>query len=442
MVDKKLLTLSALAIASISLHAQSVIKELKADVNRAAGTYYALPILKNEKDTPAPDGKKPFYINHYACPSSYYIEKEESYDDPLEIFVRADSLGKLTPLGKDVLHRLDVIHNDAHNRTGEMTRKGAAQSRGTMKLLFERFPDAFTEKGYYSLRSVVQNHCIMTMIESAAQLSYMKRPLQLRTRVSHQEMPFMNPQDRDLTDDRIDSLTLERFTRFASLNTDDSRLMSSLFNDQNYVVSNFEPSALSRMLYRVAGSIQHTELAGKVSLYDIFTPEEIHRIWRRQNAWNYINYGACKLNGARQPYLQRAVLRNMIHMGDSMLKRYNPLAHIRYTNENVVMSLACLMELNNCGIVTDNLDSLEHMGWADYKIAPLGGSIVMIHYRKDRNDQDVLIKVLLNGRETRLPIDTDCAPYYHWNDVKRYYLRKLYRYENERFNEKGKKVKR
>jgi hypothetical protein len=89
--------------------------------------------------------------------------------------------------------------------------------------------------------------------------------------------------------------------------------------------------------------------------------------------------------------------------------------------------------------VTESLDSLETLGWVDYKIAPLGGSIVMVHYRRDKDDSDVLVKVLLNGREARLPIKTDFAPYYRWNDVKRYYLRKLYRYENERFNEKAKK---
>ena len=57
---------------------------------------------------------------------------------------------------------------------------------------------------------------------------------------------------------------------------------------------------------------------------------------------------------------------------------------------------------------------------------------VMVHYRRDLDDNDVLVKVLLNGHEARLPIATDCAPYYHWNDVKHYYLRKLYRYENTR----------
>lgn len=116
-------------------------------------------------------------------------------------------------------------------------------------------------------------------------------------------------------------------------------------------------------------------------------------------------------------------------MGDSVLKRYAPMAHIRYTNERVLMSLACLMELDNYGLETENLDSLESLGWVDYKIAPLGGSIVMVHYRKDRDDQDVLVKVLLNEEEASLPFETDCAPYYHWKDFKAYYLKKLDAYK-------------
>ena len=215
--------------------------------------------------------------------------------------------------------------------------------------------------------------------------------------------------------------------------------MTSLFNDQSYVLSNIDAGKLSKQLYILASDIQHIDIAGLVTLWDIFTPEEIYRHWRKQNAWHYINYGGYTLNGGNQAYMQRAVLRNMIHMGDSVLKRYNPLLHLRYTNSQVVMSLACLMDLDGYGLHTDNLDSLEHYGWANYRIAPLGGSIEMIHYRSDRNDPDVLVKVLLNGKEAKLPIETDCAPYYHWQDVKTYYLRKLYRYENRRFKNKAKR---
>ena len=427
-------------LVSASVQAQTdVIKEMKADINRAAGMFYTRPVGKMPKDTPPPAGKKPFYINHYGCPGAYYLDKSEYYTETYAIFAKADSLGKLTPLGKDVFRRIRLLCEDAKGRYGELTEKGAQQSRALVKQMVERFPDMFTAKGYYSVRSVVENRCILTMQEGLLQLSVMQQPLTARSRVSFQEKPFMDPEDKLLTSQRLDSLTRVRYERFRLLNSDDGRLMGSLFNDQNYVITNIDASELTKQLYILAGDVQHTDIAGVVTLYDIFTPQELHRQWRRQNAWHYINYGGCTLNGGYQAYLQRGLLRNMMHMGDSVMKRYNPLMHLRYTHANVVMSLACLMDLDGYGLHTANLDSLEAYGWANYRIAPLGGSIEMIHYRSERGDPDVLVKVLLNGHEARLPIETDCAPYYHWSDVKRYYLRKLYRYESRRFNSNAKK---
>ena len=425
-------------MASVSIQAQTEIaRELKADINRHAGMFYTRSIEKSPKDTPPPAGKKPFYINHYGCSGAYYLDKSEYYTETYAIFAKADSLGKLTKLGQDVFRRIRLLCEDAKDRYGELTAKGAQQSRAYVKQLVERFPDMFTAKGYYSVRSIVENHCILTMQEGLLQLSAMQQPLTARSRVSFQEKPFMDPEDKELIGQRLDSLTKARFERFKMLNSDDGRLMNALFNDQNYVITNIDANDLGRQLYILAGDVQHTDIAGVVTLYDIFTPQELHRQWRRQNAWHYINYGGCTLNGGYQAYLQRGLLRNMMHMGDSVMKRYNPLMHLRYTHANVVMSLACLMDLDGYGLHTENLDSLEAYGWANYRIAPLGGSIEMIHYRSERGDPDVLVKVLLNGHEACLPIKSDCAPYYHWNDVKRYYLRKLYRYESRRFNSKS-----
>ncbi len=413
-------------------------KEVKADINRAAGMFYARYTAKAPKDTPAPKGKKPFYINHYGCPGPYYLDKSEYYTETYAVFTKADSLGKLTKLGKDVLRRITLLAQDAKDRDGELTERGAQQSRTLVKQMMDRFPDMFTPKGYYSVRSIVENRCIMTMQEGLLQLSSSLRPIVARSKASLQERRFMDPVDNELTSQRLDSLTSITYERFTDLNTNDNRLMSSLFNDMNYVMTNIDAFKLSKQLFILAGNVQHSSYAGVFSLFDIFTPEEIHCHWRKQNAWHYINYGGCKLNGGWQAYLQRSTLRNMIHMGDSMLKRYNPLMHLRYTNASTIMSLVCLMDLNGYGLHTANLDSLEDYGWANYRIAPLGGSIMMIHYRTDRDDPDVLVKVLLNGEEATLPIPTDCAPYYHWQDVKRYYLRKLYRYENRRINIKSK----
>ena len=428
-----------LIMSAMTASGQTIAEELMADPNRAAGNFYALPIGKMPKDTPAPEGKKPFYINHYGCPGSYYREMQSIYEEPYAVFAKADSLGKLTKLGKDVKLRLDLLRRDATGRIGELTTKGAELCRELILQMVKRFPDILTPDGYYSCRSIVQNNCLMTLEESLVQLSSMMQPMRTNVMASHYEDRFMDPQDKVLEAVRWDSLTQTRYDRFLALNTGNARLMESLFTDQNFLIEQVDPDVLSRQLFVLAGSIQHTGLANHVTLYDLFSPAEILGHWKKSNAKYYIQTGACTLNGGTQPFMQRATLRNMIHMGDSVLKREHPMVHLRYVNENVVMALACLMELDNCGIQTDNLDALADMGWKNYRIAPIGGSIMMVHYRSEQGDPDVLVKVLLNGEEARLPIETDCAPYYHWEDVKRYYLRKLYRYENIRLNEETKK---
>ena len=61
-VTKKLnqtLVFAALLTGTMTTAAQALDKELQDDPNRSAGNFYALPIGKMPKDTPAPNGKKP-----------------------------------------------------------------------------------------------------------------------------------------------------------------------------------------------------------------------------------------------------------------------------------------------------------------------------------------------------------------------------------------------
>ena len=254
---------------------------------------------------------------------------------------------------------------------------------------------------------------------------------------SHRSRSWMDAEDKVLEEQRNNPEAMACYNEFTKRwAPDDQRLMRVLFNDPDYAAG-IDAAALSRQLFDLAGSPQYevSAVSQHFNLFDIFTFEEIHRHWMRRNAWAYIRYGGCTLNGGHQPYIQRQPLWNLIHQGDSIMKLDYPVVHLRYTHENVVMSLVCLLELDGYGVQTSCLDSLEAYGWADYRISPLGGSMIMVHYRTDKNDPDPLVRVLLNGREAQLPIASDCAPYYHWQDVKRYYLRKLYAYARERNDE-------
>lgn len=54
---------------------------------------------KTHKDTPVPGDKKPFYINHYGCPGSYYRETNALYEEPYTVFAKADSCIRLDKPG-------------------------------------------------------------------------------------------------------------------------------------------------------------------------------------------------------------------------------------------------------------------------------------------------------------------------------------------------------
>ena len=421
--------MSLALLTTAEVKAQSVADELKADANRSAGTYYALNLAKPFAETPPPDGKKPFYINHYGCSSSYYLDRPSSYEGPYATLLRADSLGKLTKLGRDVLQRINLLRTDAKDRTSEMTSVGKQIIRKQMKQLKERYPNIFNDHFVIDGRSVVQNHFIQTMNEAIVEVVRDCTPKKVIFKSSHKYMPWMNPQDRQLTALRTNQKAVAALDEFTNSQINPSRLMESLFNDQEYVSKHINAMTLTKQLFTLAGSQQHTTLGAQTKLYDIFTPEEIYGLWRSQNAQDYIFFGNCTLSGGTQAYLQRHPLWNMLHIGDSIANLNTPVVHLRYTNSGVILSLATLLELNDFNVRTGRLDSLEAFGWTNYQMAPVGGRIEMIHYKRDKDDDDMLIKVMLNGREARLPIKTDCPPYYHWNDVKRHYLRKLYRYE-------------
>ena len=426
-----------LVCTATGVAAQTIAEELRADVLRAAGLHYAQPVLASPHDTPPPAGKTPFYISHFSCPSAYYLERQEYYDDPYMTLASADSLGKLTDIGREVLCSVKQLRNEAREKTGELTEVGKQQAREMARQLTLRLPEMFTDNTFVDGRSVVENHCLLTMGEAALEISRAHQPMNMYINASRRTISWLDPQDKVLEEQRKNPDAMARYAEFTTRwAPDDQRLMRVLFNDPDYAAG-IDAAALSRQLFDLAGSPQHEVSAASqhFNLFDIFTFEEIHRHWMRRNAWAYIRYGGCTLNGGHQPYIQRQPLWNLIHQGDSIMKLDYPVVHLRYTHENVVMSLVCLLELDGYGVQTSCLDSLEAYGWADYRISPLGGSMVFVHYRSDKNDPDPLVRVLLNGREARLPIASDCAPYYHWQDVKRYYLRKLYVYARERNDE-------
>ena len=105
---RKWLLAAVISLLITSLYAQTAYDEINENVLLSASNYMAYPGPTQHKLTPAPRGYKPFYISHYGRHGSRFHSKPSFYNAPYQTLLKADSLGKLTATGKDVLHRLDV----------------------------------------------------------------------------------------------------------------------------------------------------------------------------------------------------------------------------------------------------------------------------------------------------------------------------------------------
>jgi hypothetical protein len=407
--------------------AQQVLEEIRNNKQLAGSNYLAYPGPKKSL-TAAPKGYKPFYISHYGRHGSRFLINPSDYSRPLQALQHADSLGKLTPLGKDVMHRVKQMSDEAYMRLGELTPLGAEQHRQIATRMYERFPEVFAGDVCIDAKSTIVIRCILSM-ENALQALLLKNPqLRITHDASEHDMFYMNLRDRKLSAMRHDKATANAIDDYGKKVVDNTRVVSQLFNDTAYVSHNVSPR-LGHWLFDLATGLQNTELRRQITLYDLFTDEELYHNWQASNAYWYASYGPSPLTGGQMPYSQRNLLRNIIQQADSCLRLERPGATLRYGHETMVLPLVCLLGLNGYDQSIDDLSQLEARGWINYNIFPMGANVQFIFYRQSPADTDVLFKVLLNEDEATLPLTTDRAPYYHWADFRKHFLDKLNAYQ-------------
>lgn len=413
------------------LRAQTAAQEIRQNVLCTASNYMAYPGPIQQVLTPSPQGMKPFYISHYGRHGSRFHSRPSMYNEPYLTLARADSLGKLSNLGREVMLRLDIIRKDAENRWGELTPLGVQQQKDIARRMMERFPEVFEGHTDIDARSTGVGRCILSMEYALLEMLQHNPDLNVHHNATHRDMDYLNLQDKKLMALKFNKPAKEWYDRYVSQTAHHTHLMRELFADTLYANKHVNMVDLSVQLFLIAAIMQNTELGQHITLYDLFDYDESYRIWKIGNARWYIGWGAADVNGAVQPYAQRNLLRRLIEDADKVLSQPNTKVELRFGHETVLLPLICLLDINGYGFTTNDLEQLEPNGWINYRIFPMSCNLQLVFYRrspKDRAD-DVLFKVLLNENEATLPLPANQAPYYRWGDFRRYYLDKLDRYE-------------
>ena len=423
---RRILTVFTLLLVGVMSLSAGVRDDFKANPKLSANNYQAYPTSGFPAITPAPAGYEPFFINHYGRHGSRWLINDKKYAYPLQELEKAERYGKLTRRGQEILDTLRLVYEASRNRLGELSDLGHEQHQGIARRMFQNFPQVFEGDAPVVARSTVVIRCILSMQNEVDVLASLNPRLRITTDASNATMYYMNYRDSVVTflREKVTSKSDSCLRKWLK----PSGLLKKLFNDQKYARDSVaKPYNLMLYMFEVCGNMQSHHQFENVNWYDLFSADDIYSVWRYNNVYWYLHSAETPLTQCRVDYMEANLLRNFIQDADRAITGGNESqgASLRFGHESVVLPLCCLMGLNGADYRTTDLGTLDQH-WQTYKIFPMAANLQFVYFRKAGSD-DVLMLPLLNEREATLPVATDVAPYYHWSDVRDYFIDKLSR---------------
>ena len=429
----KRITFIIIAItACLTLSASNPRKQVINNFDRSASNHYAYPYgtdMKVPSLTAAPAGYEPFYIDHYGRHGSRWLTNGRYYERPYKQLLKAKEAGMLNLQGDLLLRQLMIVNETSKQRAGDLSDEGAKQHQEIAQRMFDNFPQVFHGDARIDARSTVIIRCILSMQNETMRLRSLNPNLRITTDASYHDMYYMGwgyGEDTLANDLRksVDHISDEMYNKHLH----PERFIAQLVNDPDWAAANLDCNQLMRDVFDIAGSLQGHQFFDMINLYHYFNSNEIFELWRLKNIYWYIHWANAPQNGNRMPFIERALLRDMIQKADDAIATGERGASLRFGHETCVLPLACLMELDSVNYSCNDLETL-HEHWQDYNTIPKACNIQMVFYRPTGTTgnpaSDILVKVLLNEHEALLPVKPVQGPYYRWTDLRQYYDRKL-----------------
>ena len=414
---KKLMFIFGLGVMALSTQAQTSLKEIEENPDKAAGNYLAYP-TPTAKLTPAPEGYTPFYISHYGRHGSRYMLTSGDAKEPYEILDMADAKGKLTKLGQQVKSELQRVKEIMDKRAGELTPLGHQQHKEIAKRMFNNYPTVFADSANIDAKSTTVVRCVLSMGSFCQELKSLNPKLKITNDASEHDMYYMcKGQDNAHKAPDSEVKWKKKHEAFCDSLSQPERLMSILFTDKNYL-DRKRAGKLSRQLFNVACDLQDMPDID-FDLWGIFTPQEIFDTWQSQNAYWYGFAGLSPIQDGNASKVAKNLLNDILTKADAAIATGKPCATLRFGHDTGILPLIALMNLNNNSDVKVNDLKDLYKYWTDFKLIPMAANVQFIFYKNNKND--ILLKVLMNEEEVKLPFESMAGPYYEWSKFKDYY---------------------
>ena len=410
---KRLLFLISVFAAVITANAQQKEYEtvLAEHPEFLAATDYLCP-ADAVKLTPAPKGYKPLFISHYGRHGARYAWQSDMYEWLRKVFTKAEEDANLTEYGKEFKEKFDILYPDVRYRVGDLSRKGFEQQQNLASRMYSNFPGIFKKDAKVRSWTSTNPRCIMTMSAFCLGLKARNPKLDIFENFGKVFLPAILPQDSSnpFRDKNYETTPLsfdETWEQYIDRTIDYKPILDRLFIDRDKALPEKQWDFVSYLYFFVTGM---NSLDSDLDFTAIFTPEERVQLCKIDAFQFYASAWPTRFG-----YLP--ILRDIIAKADERLEKGEKGADLRFGHDYTFLPLLMILNVDGMGREAHSGDEIPEI--CPLHNVPMGANIHFVFYTGKK--KDVLFKVLLNGHEATLPLETDNWPYYKWSDFKARY---------------------
>jgi hypothetical protein len=365
-------------------------------------------------NTPAPKGYKPFYISHYGRHGSRSNWDEATYKALIESLEKADAAGILKPEGQTVLERARQCLEQHNGMDGRLTPRGAREHQGLAERMYKNFPDVF-KKGSKRIRVISSTvpRVLVSMTAFTNKLTELDPKFDISWDTGETYQKYIDPDVESFAAESMKEMQKVEWTR-----TDSVAYLSRFFTDwkkASEIVGRF--SRFESQVFAVA------RITASFDLEDIFPllpQESIYNMWARNNVSIYLGQAnSVPFSHFRMPPAMLTVA-DIVRKADEVLADTSKdalCADLRFGHDYPFIAMCSAMGLEGIGqrLRVDEINQKWFGAW----YTPFAANLQIIFY-KNKKGGDILVKFLVNERETKLMgVEPVSGPYYRWTDVRR-----------------------
>ncbi|MDE6397104.1 MAG: hypothetical protein K2K84_07520 [Muribaculaceae bacterium] len=368
-----------------------------------------------------PDSLTPVYVSHVGRHGARYPAGSLHCLTLDKALRHADSIGTITPLGRELLKLNSQIIAASDGRWGALDSLGMAEQRGIAERMVRTFPELLKGEGTVNALSSYSPRSMMSMFSFVHQMDQMSQKMTYLTSTGRLNSPLMRPFDVDedyirFRTDKVSEPVYEEYFNEVCPLTAITRVLG-----RDYPFGSTEKARdLAINEYYVIAGLSAMSMKPEMSKY--FTPTEMNALWSCFNLRQYLQRTATTVSTIPADIASALVL-DIVNKMDKAATGENPaVADLRFGHAETVMPLVSLLRFPGCYYMTNYFDTVAKH-WRDFEVVPMAANVQFILF-KSKKTGNYYVRTELNENPLQV-LPNDTRIYVPWGELRRYMMNLL-----------------